>query len=110
MKDPRPPEEGGAGAGESVSRQLDCTQDTATASPSDVPAQLRRRRAASWRCNPLQSGRRDPWHDPPTESVTERELASWRAAWRHLRGCGLPAVVPERVVAAGQAHRRDGAP
>jgi hypothetical protein len=31
----------------------------------DTPTQLRRRRAASWRCPPLADGRRDPLDPPP---------------------------------------------
>lgn len=83
--------------------------DTRDTRHSDVPAQLRRRRAAAHRCPPLPGGRRDPWHYPATEPVTDRELASWRLAWRHLHGLDLPAAVPERVVAAGRARGGDGA-
>jgi hypothetical protein len=70
----------------------------ATATPS-VPARLRRRRAASWRCEPLADGRRDPL-DRCAEPLTDTELASWRLAWLHLHALGFPAVVPERVLAA----------
>jgi hypothetical protein len=55
MKNPRT---GGAGA-KSVGRPARQTHDTA-ATPSDVPAQLSRRRAASYRCPPLPDRRRDP--------------------------------------------------
>jgi hypothetical protein len=46
----------------------------ATATPS-VPAQLRRRRIASWRLPPLPSGQRDPL-DPVGEPITDTELVS----------------------------------
>jgi hypothetical protein len=65
-----------------------------------IPAQLRRRRGASYRCEPLPDGHQEPWHYPATEPVSDRELDSWRAAWHHLHAFGLPAVVPERVLAA----------
>jgi hypothetical protein len=72
-----------------------------------IPRQLRRRRAASRRCEPLRSGLRDPADPTPTESVTERELASWRTAWWHLDRLGLPAIIPEKVLAT--AGSRGGA-
>jgi hypothetical protein len=106
MKNPRTGESD-AGASEAVSRPLDCAQDTA--SPSDLPAQLRRRRAASWRCEPLPGGQRDPLNDDgfDDEPLTDAELDSWRAAWQHLNRLGLPALVPARVVAAGQTQHRE---
>lgn len=77
--------------------------------PSAVPAALRRRRAAAWRCEPLPDGRRrDPLEEGGCdEPITGAQLISWRAAWRHLHRLGLPAIIPQRVVAAGQAHRRE---
>ncbi|MGH3788830.1 MAG: hypothetical protein ACRDRG_20295 [Pseudonocardiaceae bacterium] len=80
--------------------------DTADTRPSDVPAQLRRRRVASWRCEPLIDGRRDPL-DSPAEPITDEELESWRRAWIHLRSLDLPPIVPPRV-AAGIAQRLAG--
>ncbi|MGH3547601.1 MAG: hypothetical protein ACRDQU_05685 [Pseudonocardiaceae bacterium] len=71
-----------------------------------VPAQLLRRRVASWRCEPLPDGRRDP-AGPVDEPISEAELASWRAAWWHLAKLDLPAIVPTRVLTA--AGRRGGA-
>jgi hypothetical protein len=74
-------------------------------------AALRRRRAGSWRLPPLTGcGRRDPLDNRDYErEVSDRELASWRAAWRHLDQLDLPAIIPARVVAAGQDHRRSAA-
>jgi hypothetical protein len=65
----------------------------------DIPSQLRRRRGASRRLPPLASGLRDPW-DVIDGPLSDAEVASWRAAWGHLHALGLPAVVPERVLAA----------
>jgi hypothetical protein len=99
MTIPRTPA-GDTGDRESVSSAARQTHDTADAPPS-VPEQFRRRRAASWRCEPLPpDGRRDPL-DPAAEPLTEREVDSWRAAWTHLHAFGLPAVVPDRVLADG---------
>ncbi|MBV9651692.1 MAG: hypothetical protein JO296_16365 [Pseudonocardiales bacterium] len=96
------------GPDESVSRQLARTQRTADPPPSDVAARLRRRRATSRRCSPLPDGRRDPLDPAHTHNWSSRELESWRNAWWHLHRLGLPASVPPRVIAAGQA-RHDGA-
>jgi hypothetical protein len=79
-----------------------------------VPEQLRRRRAAaSWsQRHRARLDRIFGVHDPlkpVSEPLTDTELDSWRAAWRHLHGLRLPAVVPRRVVATGQAHRADSA-
>lgn len=37
--------------------------------------------------------------------VTDLEVHSWRCAALHLRGAGLPAIVPARVVEAAAADR-----
>jgi hypothetical protein len=82
--------------------------DPGQPNPVAVPAQLRRRRAASYRCPPLPDGRRDPL-DPVGEPLTDpRELDSWRVAWVHLDRLALPAIVPPLVLATGRARRRDG--
>jgi hypothetical protein len=53
--------------------------------PSDS---VRRRRAAALRCEPLQDTNvRDPWMFTP--SASRRSLEASRAAWEHLRFCGL---------------------
>ncbi|MGH3798481.1 MAG: hypothetical protein ACRDSP_26860 [Pseudonocardiaceae bacterium] len=67
-----------------------------------VPEQLRRRRAASWRCEPLAGGHRDPWADWHAAGWTDAELESWGAAAGHLRGLELFGSwqVPESVRAA----------
>lgn len=65
------------------------------------PSQLRRRRGASYRCPPLADGRRDPLDVIDVDGpLSDAEVAAWRAAWVHLHALGLPAVVPERVLAA----------
>jgi hypothetical protein len=104
MRNPRTSDAGAA-------RELvDHHGDVLTIPPaSDLPAALRHRRAASWRCVPLGCGRRDPLDDRNEPEITDRELASWRAAWRHLHLLNLPAIIPRRVVAAGRAGPREAA-
>lgn len=63
-------------------------QETHSERARDSAGQLRRRRAASWRLPVLASGRADPWHYPPPET-TDRNVAGYRAAARHLLGLGL---------------------
>jgi hypothetical protein len=99
MTIPRTPA-GGTGDRESVSRAARQTHDTADAPPSEVPRQLRRRRAAASRCEPLPDGRRDPLDDQCDERVTDAVAASWRAAWCHIARAGLHPIIPERVMAA----------
>jgi uncharacterized protein YfaQ (DUF2300 family) len=74
-----------------------------TASVASAPQQLRRRRAAAWRCEPLADGRRDPLVHRHPDDWSARELESWAAAVAHLRYLDLPAVAPESV---RQAWRR----
>lgn len=62
--------------------------DTRALSPS-LPEQLRRRRVASWRCEPLPSGLWDPWRDRHPDGWTRHELDAWRAAAEQLRGAGI---------------------
>jgi hypothetical protein len=55
-----------------------------------VPEQLRRRRAASWRCPPLSCGHRDPldhYNVPLGRSAADLRAA--RRAWGHLHAHGL---------------------
>ncbi len=89
-----PPQE----PGPKISRREATDPDYRTA--ATVPKELRTRQAASRCCHPLADGRRDPL-DAADEQLTERELDSWRAAWTHLHAFGLPAVVPDRVLADG---------
>lgn len=49
---------------------------------------LRRRRAASLRCEPLSDGRRDPWPSQP-DAASRRTLAASRDAWSYLAWLGL---------------------
>lgn len=53
-----------------------------------IPEQLRRRRDASYRLPPLESGVRDPWRDTPPRP-SEANTAASRRAWDHLRAVGL---------------------
>lgn len=53
-------------------------------------AQLRHRRAASWRCTPLADGRRDPLDPPPRNGrrPTLAEIDAWAAAIELLAAHG----------------------
>jgi hypothetical protein len=98
----------GHGGSGTVSGQLDWTHDTAS---PPVPEQLRRRRAASWRREPLPDGRRDPFDPITPRDWTSREVASWDTAAQHLCACGLFGQwqVPQSVRAPSWRRRRDGA-
>lgn len=61
------------------------SEDTADTRQFDIPAQLRRRRSASSRCQPLDNGHRDPLDPPPQSDGTVWDLESWAAAAAHLR-------------------------
>lgn len=62
-------------------RTADRTGPVGPAQPGDLTAQLARRRAASWRLPPLDTGWRDPWHrvadrrTPSDFGLRRRELA-----------------------------------
>jgi hypothetical protein len=71
---------------------------------TSVPQQLRRRRHASWRLSPLESGQHDPWHDYPAD-WSPRELASWSVAMAHLHAVGLPGQLSPSVQTALRRHR-----
>lgn len=74
-------------------------------SRQDTPAQLRRRRQASLRLEPMADGRRDPWSR--RDRGADDSLVSWARALQHLRDVGLvglpPADVRQRLVAEGRA-------
>ena len=73
---------------------------------AEYPAQLRRRREASYRLPPLACGCRDPWpcrchercpccgQEPPP---SDHALEGWVSAIVHLDGHGLTAIVPVAV-------------
>ncbi|MGH3542481.1 MAG: hypothetical protein ACRD0H_04700 [Actinomycetes bacterium] len=105
MTDPRT--DGVRGSDESVATAGRPAHDIPHPRHSDIPAALRRRRAASWRLPPLADGRRDPL-DSADEPITDAEIDAWRATWLHLHRLDLPAVVPAHVLAAGRARRRTG--
>lgn len=81
-----PPDAEGRSLGETApSNQLNPGADQklkpTLTSAVEIPVQLRRRRAASWRCPPLSCGRRDPIDSmgsavltPSTFGLDEREL------------------------------------
>lgn len=108
MTTPAPRAEGG-GRDQRDAATTTADRDATRAASQSVPAELRRRRAAAWRCEPLADGLCDPL-DPCDEPVSDGELDSWRAAWSHLDRVGLVAIIPERVLAAaGHAQRWDTA-
>lgn len=49
----------------------------------------RRRRQASYRCEPLLSGQRDPWQPGRPETLSRQQVDGAVAAARHLRDAGL---------------------
>lgn len=60
-----------------------------------VGAQLRRRRLAALRCEPLPDGRRDPWSC--RGSARGENLNAWIKALGHLRDHGLIGLPPADV-------------
>jgi hypothetical protein len=82
-----------------------------TADPrQNIADQLRRRRVASLRCEPMADGRRDPWsrRGIHAELSSERELNSWARALAHLGDVGLVGLPPAYVRRA-LAERRSAA-
>lgn len=75
----RPPSKGRASTDTNVPLGKPRATNTSTASYSE---QVRRRRRASWRAPPLESGHADPWRYPPP-------VAGYECAARHLLDLGL---------------------
>lgn len=69
----------------------------------DLAAQLRRRRQAALRCEPLQDGRRDPWSCRGQQS--DRDLDAWVRALAHLEEVGLIGLAPAHVRQALASRR-----
>ncbi len=85
--------------------------DEVSAAPRhDAGAQLRRRRQASLRCEPLADGRRDPLTPSRRDGGLQRgeDLTAWRRALEHLRDLGLLGLPPAHVRRA-LAERRPAA-
>lgn len=74
--------------------------------PEPIGPQLRRRRAASLRCESLPDGRRDPLELPGQTTPDVAELDSWAAALAHLRDSGLAGLPPAAVRRAMASHGR----
>ena len=72
----------------------DITPPTRQCHADTVPVQLRRRHAASYRCQPLgeSSNIRDPWVSWRPEKLSEKEIDGAAAAAAHLLACGYPPV------------------
>ncbi|MGH3777642.1 MAG: hypothetical protein ACRDRR_18255 [Pseudonocardiaceae bacterium] len=64
----------GSGAGVRESVTATAARPAHRSHHTDLPRELRRRRVASWRCEPLPDGRRDP-ADPQVQPLTAAELA-----------------------------------
>ena len=86
--------------GQTTTPHRQCHADT-------VPVQLRRRHAASYRCQPLgESGNiRDPWQPWRPEKLSETEIDAAAAAAAHLLACGYPPGV-RPADAAGSVESR----
>jgi hypothetical protein len=54
-----------------------------------IPVQLRRRRHATGRCEPLASGHRDSWQPWRSEKLSDRQIDGAVDAAQHLRDAGL---------------------
>ena len=61
-----------------------------------IPAQLRPRRAASWRLTALHDGHHDP-HHLPDEDLSPGALAAWGLAIEHLLALDLCPILPPAV-------------
>ena len=72
-----------------------------------VPVQLRRRHAASYRCQPLgeSSNIRDPWVSWRPEKLSEKEIDGAAAAAAHLLAHGYAPIFEKRD-ATGDAESR----
>jgi hypothetical protein len=88
MTTPAPRDQGGRYQRDRSSTTSDPILDGSGFLPQSVAAQLRRRRAAAWRCEPLSNGLRDPWL-PDRLDWSDDEIDSWVAAVQHLRSQGL---------------------
>ena len=74
--------------------------DTSMLLPAaDIPGQLRRRRAGSYRLPVLDDGRRDP--ADPALRLFEFGVETRRQAWAHLTGAGLMCEHVDRLLRAG---------
>ncbi len=83
--------------GVAVSMYVPGGHDNVTATErQDVAAQLRRRRQASLRCEPMADGRRDPWTSR-RDVHRDEHLEAWARALAHLRDAGLVGVPPAHV-------------
>lgn len=54
-----------------------------------VPVQWRRRRQASYRCEPLADGHRDPWRSWRPNQLSDKQIDGAVDAARHLRDAGV---------------------
>lgn len=80
------------GGAEGLAGSSTGVDDSAAGCRGGIAAQLRRRRAASWRCEPLADGRRDPWPELPREHYwTDRELDA-RRSWSQRHRARLDAI------------------
>ncbi len=85
--------------GVAVSQYVPGGHDHGTAAPrQNIAAQLRRRRLASLRCEPLTDGRRDPLQPIRDTGPAEvGDLEAWMRALEYLRAAGLVGLPPAHV-------------
>lgn len=62
---------------------------TATGRQCSPGQSLRRRRQASYRCEPLASGHRDPWQPWRPERLSDKQIEGAAVAARHLLDLGM---------------------
>ncbi len=95
----RPPE------GEAATETLAKVSTRIVDRPADIPAQLRRRRAASRRLTALDDGRHDPYH-LPDEDLSDGALIGWELAINHLLHADLCPILPPAVRRARREYTR----
>ncbi len=78
-------------------KQAGTCSEVTEAPRQDVGTQLRRRRQASYRLEPLPCGRRDPWSRPAGRHRDVDRLDAWVWALAHLRDAGLVGLPPAHV-------------
>jgi len=72
---------------------------------SDIPRQLRGRRAAARRLTALDDGRHDPLH-LPDEDLSDGALIGWQLAINHLLHADLCPILPPAVRRARREYTR----
>src|SRR5664280_789220 len=89
-----------AGAPPAAGRERHPRAATTQDSPESLAAveSWHRRRAASWRFEPLVCGHRDPLSCRAAEPIPDVDQRGARAAWAHLAALGLSSEVVDAVL------------